>query len=93
MIFRSFLLFNYPTALRTAKTSYLAVLSMTGLNHVSNVGLPVGRWFEQIPEMADVILKALIRLLGWMPCNFMSFLTVFQSYQDDGWMIMKGCVQ
>ena len=22
-----------------------------------------------------------------------SFLTVFQSYQDDVWMIMKGCVQ
>ena len=23
----------------------------------------------------------------------MSFSTVFQSYQEDGWMIMKGCVQ
>ena len=30
---------------------------------------------------------------GWMTCDFMSFLTVFQSYQDDVWMIMKGCVQ
>ena len=30
---------------------------------------------------------------GWMTCNFTSFLTVFQSYQDDVWMIMKGCVQ
>ena len=30
---------------------------------------------------------------GWMTCDFTSFLTVFQSYQDDGWMIMKGCVQ
>ena len=30
---------------------------------------------------------------GWMTCNFMSFSTVFQSYQDDGWMIMEGCVQ
>ena len=29
---------------------------------------------------------------GWMTCNFTSFLTVFQSYQDDAWMIMKGCV-
>ena len=28
-----------------------------------------------------------------MTCNFTSFLTVFQSYQDDVWMIMKGCVQ
>ena len=28
-----------------------------------------------------------------MPCDFTSFLTVFQSYQEDDWMIMKGCVQ
>ena len=30
---------------------------------------------------------------GWMTCDFTSFLTVFQSYQDDVWMIMKGCAQ
>ena len=30
---------------------------------------------------------------GWMICDFTSLLTVFQSYQDDGWVIMKGCVQ
>ena len=30
---------------------------------------------------------------GWMTCDFTSFLTVFQSYQDDGRMIMKVCVQ
>ena len=24
-----------------------------------------------------------------MTCDFTSFLTVFQSYQDDVWMIMK----
>ena len=28
-----------------------------------------------------------------MTCDFTSFSTVFQSYQDDGQMIMKGCVQ
>ena len=28
-----------------------------------------------------------------MTCDFTSFLTVFQSYQDDVWMIVKGCVQ
>ena len=28
-----------------------------------------------------------------MECDFTSFSTVFQSYQDDGWMLMKGCVQ
>ena len=26
-------------------------------------------------------------------CCLRSFLTVFQSYQDNGWMIMTGCVQ
>ena len=30
---------------------------------------------------------------GWMTCDFTSFLTLFQSYLDDVWMIMKGCVQ
>ena len=25
--------------------------------------------------------------------NFSSFSTVFQQYQDSGWMIVKGCVQ
>ena len=30
----------------------------------------------------------------WMDdCYFLSFSTVFESYQDDGRMIMKGCVQ
>ena len=26
---------------------------------------------------------------GWITRDFTSFSTVFQSYQDDGWMIMK----
>ena len=30
---------------------------------------------------------------GWMTCEFMSFSTVYQSYQDDERLIMKGCVQ
>ena len=30
---------------------------------------------------------------GWMTRNFTSFSTVFQSYQDDGMLIMKGFVQ
>ena len=33
------------------------------------------------------------RMYGWMICEFTSFSTVFQSYQDDRSMIMKGCVQ
>ena len=30
---------------------------------------------------------------GLMTCAFTFFSTVFQSYQDDGKLIMKGCVQ
>ena len=26
---------------------------------------------------------------GWITSDFTSFSTVFQSYQDDAWMIMK----
>ena len=29
----------------------------------------------------------------WMTTDFKPASTVFQSYQDDGRMIMKGCVQ
>ena len=29
----------------------------------------------------------------WMTCDFTSFSTVFQSYQDDARLIMKGCLQ
>ena len=30
---------------------------------------------------------------GWITCHFTSFSTVFQSYQDSGSLIRKGCVQ
>ena len=30
---------------------------------------------------------------GDMTCDFHFFLTVFQSYQENEWVIMKGCVQ
>ena len=30
---------------------------------------------------------------GWMTCDFTFFSTVFQSYQDDGRMIIKCSVQ
>ena len=30
---------------------------------------------------------------GWMTSAFSSFSTAFQSYQDNGWVLMKGCVQ
>ena len=37
-------------------------------------------------------LLALSIFDGWMSCDFTSFSTVFQSCQDDGQMILKGCV-
>ena len=42
---------------------------------------------EKLSETEKVMMD------GWMTCNFMSVSTVFQSYGDDGQMIMKGCVQ
>ena len=30
---------------------------------------------------------------GWMTCNFTSLSTFFQLYQDDGLLIIKGCLQ
>ena len=30
---------------------------------------------------------------GWITFNFTSFSTVFLAYQDNGWVIMKGCVR
>ena len=30
---------------------------------------------------------------AWMTCDFTSFSTAFQSYQDDERLMMKGCVQ
>ena len=35
----------------------------------------------------------LCQMDGWMTCDLTSSSTVFQSYQDNGQMIMKGCVQ
>ena len=34
-----------------------------------------------------------LKMDGWMTSNFTSFSAVFQSYEDDGRLIMKGCVQ
>ena len=45
--------------------------------------------FWWVPDvMFSIILKD-----GWMTCDFISFSRIFQSYQNDSWMIMKGCVQ
>ena len=46
-----------------------------------------------LKKLAKGLQAAKTLMDGWMICNFKSFSTVFQSYQDDGWIIMKGCVQ
>ena len=45
------------------------------------------------PDMITAVYRGLKTYDGWMICNFTSFLTVFQLYQDDERLIMKGCVQ
>ena len=40
-----------------------------------------------------IFLISLRWMNGWMTCDFTSFVTVFQSYQDDVWVKMRGCVQ
>ena len=43
---------------------------------------------------SQALASGLSTLDGWLiDLRFTFFLTVFQSYQDDAWMIMKGCVQ
>ena len=39
------------------------------------------------------VCHASLTMDGWMTCDFKSFSTVFQSYQDNGWMMTKSCVQ
>ena len=36
---------------------------------------------------------SIIKMEGWMTCDFTSCSTVFQSYQDYGRLIMKGSMQ
>ena len=45
-------------------------------------------------EVTNFVSLCKIRWVDvWMTCDFTSFSTVFQSYQDDGMLIMKSCVQ
>ena len=47
----------------------------------------------KIADSASWNLISMRGLDGWLTCDFTSFPIVFQSYQDDGRLIMKGCVQ
>ena len=53
---------------------------------------------EQVLDKNNVFFKFLLiavtRMDGkLMTCCFTTFSTVFQSYQDDECVVMKGCVQ
>ena len=49
---------------------------------------------EQILNFHSGYLQCIRRDMDrWMICDFGSFSTVFQSYQDDERLIMKGCAQ
>ena len=52
-------------------------------------------YWSDLSDLSHVAAKLFLFCMvdGWMTCDFTSFSTVFQSYQDDGQMIMKGCVQ
>ena len=48
---------------------------------------------KSMKKIFKIVTAAVVVGVGWVTCNFTSFSTVFQSYQDNGWMIMKGCMQ
>ena len=52
------------------------------------------RWYYGSSDRTFFLATSVLRwwMDGWLAI-FTSFSTVFQSYQDDGLMIMKGCVQ
>ena len=52
----------------------------------------VGIYFE-IDFLTTRFLVLLIEKVGWMTCDFRSFSTVFQTYQDSGMVIRKDRVQ
>ena len=43
--------------------------------------------------MTTVMPKTKVQIDGWMACDFTSFPTVFQLYQDIGLKIMKSFMQ
>ena len=54
--------------------------------------LSIGKHMFQQNVQTQIRLRS-GKLVGWMTCDFTSFLTIFYSYQDSGMVMMKGCVQ
>ena len=46
-----------------------------------------------VPGVCNYGYAPLSQIFSYLGSRFNVLLTVFQSYQDDVWMIMKGCVQ
>ena len=51
--------------------------------------VPLSKWSHPF----TIKILQIVSTDGWMICNSTAFLTVFQSYNDDGWKIIKGCMQ
>ena len=49
-------------------------------------------WTNHLCYNCCTLKKKCVKMDGWLVI-FRPFLIVFQSYQDNIWMIMKGCVQ
>ena len=66
---------------------------ITGLFGVSNL-MNISLSEKLFPYFTSLHIRMSgIWMEGWMNCKFTCLSTVFQSYQDDGTFIMKGCVQ
>ena len=74
-----------PTALRGPAKFYMGIYIYKYNRNTQESGHMIC-----ILRLTNFVLRM---MNGWMICDFMSFLIVFQSYQDDGGVIMKGCVQ
>ena len=64
------------------------IKSRTPLERLSHEGKQTEKSQKLFP-----LVKIVEKMDGCMTCKFTSFSTVLQSYEDNEWMIMKGCVQ
>ena len=49
--------------------------------------------FSEARHIQSQQTGTVISILEWMACDLSSFSKVFQSYKEDGRLIMKGCLQ
>ena len=49
---------------------------------------------RSIDQCVLAMAKLMVRYMnGWIICDFTSFSSVFEPHQDDGWVIIRDCVQ